>query len=103
MKGWPGYTDWINATSLLERKRFSEQLFRQGEFKVAQAITRISFDADQWLARYGMRADGVPSDEQKARLVPVVLGFPATQVIADGTVGVAYLRALTLDPAYQLK
>ena len=103
VKGWPGYTDWINASSLLERKRFSEQLFRQGEFKVAQAITRISFDADQWLARYGIRADGVPSDEQKARLVPVVLGVPATQVIADGTVGVAYLRALTLDPAYQLK
>jgi uncharacterized protein (DUF1800 family) len=26
VKGWPGYTEWINATTLLERKRFAEQL-----------------------------------------------------------------------------
>ena len=33
----------------------------------------------------------------------VVIALTATQSIADGTVGVAYLRNLTLDPAYQLK
>ena len=26
VKGWPGYTEWINATTLLERKRFADQL-----------------------------------------------------------------------------
>lgn len=26
VKGWPGYTDWINATTLLERRRFADQL-----------------------------------------------------------------------------
>jgi uncharacterized protein (DUF1800 family) len=26
VKGWPGYTEWINATTLLERRRFADQL-----------------------------------------------------------------------------
>ena len=33
VKGWPGQNDWINATTLLERKRFTEQLFRAVELK----------------------------------------------------------------------
>ena len=178
VKGWPGYTDWINATSLLERKRFTEQLFRAVEFqgetklppagsppagspsagsppagspppgamlgmgpagqpmammraefageksdkggqgsnrqalallgrdgimRVAQGMAKITFDPDKWLAVYGGRADSEPNDALKARLAQVVLSAPATQNIASGTVGVAYLRSLTLDPAYQLK
>jgi uncharacterized protein (DUF1800 family) len=26
VKGWPGYTDWINASTLIERRRFADQL-----------------------------------------------------------------------------
>ena len=26
VKGWPGYTEWINATTLIERRRFADQL-----------------------------------------------------------------------------
>ena len=158
VKGWPGYNDWINATTLLERKRFTEQLFRAVEFqgesktpppgamvgmgpagrpmammraefagekadkggqgsnrqalallgrdgimRVAQGMAKITFDPDKWLATYGGRADSEPNDALKARLAQVVLSAPATQNIASGTVGVAYLRSLTLDPAYQLK
>ena len=158
VKGWPGYTDWINATTLLERKRFTEQLFRAVEFqgesktpppgasmgmgsagravpmmraefaaekgdksgqgsnrqalallgrdgimRVAQGMAKITFDPDKWLAVYGGRADSEPNEALKARLTGVVLASPATQNIASGTVGVAYLRGLTLDPAYQLK
>ena len=158
VKGWPGYTDWINATTLLERKRFTEQLFRAVEFqresktpvpgamvgmgpagrpmammraefaaekgdkggqgsnrqalallgrdgimRVAQGMAKITFDPDRWLATYGGRADSEPNEALKARLANVVLASPATQNIAPGTVGVAYLRSLTLDPAYQLK
>ena len=158
VKGWPGYTDWINATTLLERKRFTEQLFRAVEFqgeskapppgalmgmgpagrpvammraefaaeksdkggqgsnrqalallgrdgimRVAQGMSKITFDPDRWLATYGGRADSEPNEALKARLALVVLASPATQNIAPGTVGVAYLRSLTLDPAYQLK
>jgi uncharacterized protein (DUF1800 family) len=158
VKGWPGYTDWINATTLLERKRFTEQLFRAVEFqgeskspppgavmgmgaagrpmammreefaaekgdkggqgsnrqalallgrdgimRVAQGMAKITFDPDRWLAAYGGRADSEPNEALKTRLAQVVLASPATQNIAPGTVGVAYLRSLTLDPAYQLK
>ena len=169
VKGWPGQNDWINASTLLERKRFTDQLFRvierkagptmatarmvpesvgtdqglmmqpmqpkgpnaamrqmQAEFangqagragnpqalrllgqggvgKMAQSMSQTTFDSDRWLARYGGFTDREPSDEVKARLAQVVLSAPATQTIASGTVGLAYLRALTLDPAYQLK
>ena len=151
VKGWPGQNDWINATTLLERKRFTEQLLRanarqapaetaalatapdmaapmsaQADFaggqaaaggnqqalrllgpaaanRLAQGMARISFDPERWLAQYGGAGDKVPSEELKARLTHVLLALPATNSIADGTVGVAYVRSLTLDPAYQLK
>ncbi len=126
VKGWPGFTDWINATQLLERKRFSERLFRpadamqtaagpgnnrilaglmgsDGMQRLAQASAKISFDADKWFAIHGGRADSEPSEEFKTRLALMALESPATQNIANGTVAAAYLRALMLDPAYQLK
>ncbi len=142
VKGWPGHTDWINATTLLDRQRFGEQIFRAvemqdegrssmgmmapepvpGATKMANtssnadmmmapggkrrgpdALAAFSFDADRWLAQYGARMDRVPSDEVKARLADVLLAEPATNAIANGTVGVAYVRMLSRDPAYQLK
>jgi uncharacterized protein (DUF1800 family) len=177
VKGWPGQNEWVTATTLLERKRFTEQLFRavelkgespvapldmaaagrvtdgaqmvtpgmdptmnaaatappggsmasmQAEFaggqagaggnrqalrllgrdgvmRVAQGIARITFDPDKWLAQYGGYTDREPGDALKTRLTRTLLPVPPTQAIASGTVGVAYLRTLTLDPAYQLK
>jgi uncharacterized protein (DUF1800 family) len=119
VKGWPGYTDWINATTLLERKSFTQQLFRSVEpvanqamnpaigrtarFKVGKAEATMALDADTFLKPYGGRADGVPNDASKNVLADVLLASAATQNIANGTVGLAYLRTLTLDPAYQLK
>ena len=127
VKGWPGYTDWINATTLLERKSFTQQLFRSIEpvanssmnpemnpeknptkarmakFKVGKAEATMALDVDAFLRPYGGRADGVPNDALKTTLASVLLASAATQNIANGTVGAAYLRTLTLDPAYQLK
>ncbi len=108
VKGWPGYTDWINATSLMERKRFTEQIFRSIESKapkpnLAAMTQRVRFDPDRWLSDYGAYADREPTANEKKRIETAVLAVPATQTIAAGTVGVAYLRSLTLDPAYQLK
>ena len=149
VKGWPGQNDWINATTLLERKRFTEQLFRTVELKgeartpplemkpsgrmlmqagfadgaagtggsqlalqmprrdgilrVAEGMAQITFDPGPWLAQYGGHTDREPTDEVKVRLAQVLLAVPPTQAIASGTVGVAFLRSLTLDPAYQLK
>jgi hypothetical protein len=76
---------------------------REGIMRVANAAAAIRFDPETWLAQYGGHADREPTDEEKERLAHVVLASPATQIIASGTVGVAYLRTLTLDPAYQLK
>ena len=164
VKGWPGQDDWINATTLLERKRFTEQLFRsveirgedrsrpiemgpagrfegnvmgpdergtpqqmqalfnatfgagtagnrrilgllgrEGVIRVAQGMSRVSFDPEQWLAQYGGAADREPDPQVQARIAQAVLAVAATRDAAPGTVGVARLRALTLDPAYQLK
>jgi uncharacterized protein (DUF1800 family) len=115
VKGWPGYTDWINATTLLERKNFTQQLFRSIDttmnpamgrmamFKVGKAEAAMTLDADAFLKPYGGRSDGVPNDNAKTTLAGVLLASDATQTIANGTVGIAYLRTLTLDPAYQLK
>ena len=111
VKGWPGHTDWINATTLLERKNFTQQLFRStgqsventAMLKVGKATSSISFDADAFLRPYDGRSDGVPNDATKTTIAVVLLASDATQNIANGTVGIAYLRTLTLDPAYQLK
>lgn len=161
VKGWPGHTDWINATTLLERKNFTQQLFRsveltsngqpmemqrvaeqkrgeqktmmaaeiredmkadmmqganakanlkslrllgrQGVMRVAQSMATISFDPDQFLGTYGGYTDREPNAALKNTLADVLLASNVTQNIANGTVGVAYLRTLTLDPAYQLK
>ncbi len=163
VKGWPGQNAWISTTTLLERKRFTEQLFRavelkgeskmaaldmgpggrmmesagndepmrpmqkmQAEFaggaggqgsaqqairllgrdgvmRVAEGVSRITFDPARWLAQYGGHVDREPPDDVKAKLAQTMLAVTPTQDIASGTVGVAYLRSLTLDPAYQLK
>jgi uncharacterized protein (DUF1800 family) len=153
VKGWPGHTDWINTSTLLVRKNFTEQLFRtvelrsngqpmdtvrpaemklnelrtamradvaqgsnpqatnkmqnligrEGVMRVAQSMATISFDPDKFLGTYGGHTDREPTNEVKTTLAGVLLASNATQNIANGTVGIAYLRTLTLDPAYQLK
>jgi uncharacterized protein (DUF1800 family) len=153
VKGWPGHTDWVNTSTLLERKRFTEQLFRtvelksngqpmdmmrpaemklnelrsemradfaqggssqasnkmlrlvgrEGIIRVAQSMATVTFDPDKFLGAYGGHTDREPNSDVKMTLAGVLLASDATQNIANGTVGIAYLRTLTLDPAYQLK
>ncbi|MFC5497549.1 DUF1800 family protein [Caenimonas terrae] len=98
VKGWPGYTDWIDATRLLERKHFAEQLFR-----AAGAMQDPPPWAERFLAGYGGHADREPDAALQVRLAAAMLPLAPTQPVPAGTVGVAWLRALMLDPAYQLK
>lgn len=46
VKGWPGYNDWIDATTLIERKRLGEQLAMamQADGGRAAFLRRISSD-----------------------------------------------------------
>jgi uncharacterized protein (DUF1800 family) len=95
VKGWPGGTAWINATTLLERKRTTEQIFTQG--------SGVKYDTELWLSAYGARPDSVPDDAAKDKIHTAMLALPPAQAVPAGTVGSAYIRALTLDPVFQLK
>ncbi|MEO8153198.1 MAG: DUF1800 domain-containing protein [Rhizobacter sp.] len=138
VKGWPGYTDWINSTSLLDRKRFTERLFRalevgsdgamnpsaslmvremiqeakSGERRALRQARMESaggqgfgmrFDAEAWLKPLGAWPDREPDAAAQAQIFAAVLAAPAVNPVPAGTVGLSYLRALSLDPAFQLK
>jgi uncharacterized protein (DUF1800 family) len=154
VKGWPGQEDWINAGTLVERRRFLASLFQTqpqsaprdsdmqamsgnaanameanisnnarpvqaglaavngqlrailgpvGLQRVAQNTAQLRLDAPAWLQGLGLRADVEPNTGQKQQLAHALLAHPAINIVADGTVGTAWLRALLLDPAYQLK
>ncbi len=105
VKGWPGYTAWINSTTLLERKRFLELALRADDAPAnpMQPALPTRFDANTWLASYSARPDSEPSIEAKERIVAAMLSYHATQNVANGTVGVSLIRALVQDSAYQLK
>jgi len=116
VKGWPGGDLWINATTLLQRKQLLDTLFQDrlavgaGMGMMAAAATpaatpdaarrararlamsQVRFDGEAWLKRL----NNVPP----ARAVLAVAPVHA----AGGTgSGMDDLRALVLDPAYQLK
>jgi uncharacterized protein (DUF1800 family) len=103
VKGWPGGKQWINATTLLERKRTTEQIFSIGNNMNASSLG-MSFDRERFLNQYGATTEREPDAVAKPKLAGAMLA--TAQVTTDvpaGTVGSAYLRALTLDPAFQLK
>lgn len=129
VRGWPGGEAWIDSTTLLARKQFVERLLRSGDggavMRVAdsggqdnrggqlreafgkganrldddarrrllQAATDLRFDARHWLARHPDAA----SVEQA--LLPV----PPVEALSTGLEGIALVRAVAFDPAYQLK
>jgi uncharacterized protein (DUF1800 family) len=117
VKGWPGGESWINSHTLLGRKQLLERLFRAREMprtpeeekRVAglparqqAALNRLSqdirFDAGQWLAQFP--ADPMSRRQQVTRLV---LAATPHEPAAAGADDLAGLRALVLDPVYQLK
>ena len=102
VKGWPGGVQWINATSLLERKRTTEQIFSIGNSMNASSLG-MSFDAEKWLRHYDAKPDSEPTAASQAKIADAMLALAPTHAIPSGTVGSAYIRALTLDPVFQLK
>ncbi len=103
VKGWPGGVQWINATSLLERKRTTEQIFSIGNNMNASSLG-MSFDREKFLNQYGATSEREPEPAAKVKLAGAMLATAqTTHDVPAGTVGSAYIRALTLDPAFQLK
>ena len=133
VRGWPGGETWINSTTLLGRKQFVERLLRvevmrdpggdasmretgpasmeappraemrqvkgagrmgpAGRERYARAAAGIQFDSHTYLAQFAQ------DDALKRALLP---GAPANPLSGDLT-RPQLLKALMLDPMYQLK
>ncbi len=103
VKGWPGGTQWINATTLLERKRTTEQIFSIGNNMNASSLG-MSFDREKFLNQYGATTEREPDVIAKQKLAGAMFATAQpSHAVPAGTVGSAYIRALTLDPVFQLK
>jgi uncharacterized protein (DUF1800 family) len=126
VKGWPGGTTWINSSTLLARKQFVEQLFRateagaphhaqngmsqdpKGAAMVQRAMARVGqsgvrFDIDTWLVQYNTAPTAKAGLSAELQLQHAVLPLAPVDAIETDSTASAYLEALLMDPAYQLK
>lgn len=121
VKGWPGGEAWINSTTLLARKQFIERLFRADEMQPAvagesgmggrlkgagrlgsdgrqrlmQGMADLHLDGDKWLSKFmNFENDSVRR---------LLLASAPVNPQQPGIQGMALIRHLTRDPAYQLK
>ncbi len=124
VKGWPGGALWINSATLLARKQFVERMFRSTTVAAKPAdkpgarampvaakppsaparpaVAAMRFDLDDWLARFGALPQKKPSISVELQLQHAVLPLsPVAAIDADAS-GAAYLRALLMDPVFQL-
>ncbi|MEX3629989.1 MAG: DUF1800 domain-containing protein [Burkholderia sp.] len=115
VKGWPGGALWINSATLLARKQFVERMFRSTKASIkpparvagmaanpAPRGATLRFDLDGWLAHFGTAPQARPTLSAELQLQHAVLPLsPVAAIDADAN-GAAYLRALLMDPVYQL-
>jgi uncharacterized protein (DUF1800 family) len=108
VKGWPGGTAWINSHTLLARKQLLERLLRAREMpRAAMPVSRpgaafaraadYRFDAETWFARF----PGPPA-ARRAAITQLLLAQPPVEA-PTASDDLDWLRALVLDPVYQLK
>lgn len=129
VRGWPGGEAWINTHTLLARKRFLDRALARaappeamdaiaadsaaGEAEpgaepmrraaLAQALA-VRVDAAAWLRSVAGLAPDRPIDaETGGRLVGALLVVPPVAQPQPATLALDALRAVVLDPAYQLK
>jgi uncharacterized protein (DUF1800 family) len=125
VRGWPGGEAWIDSSTLLARRQFIERLLRSGDAgavmrvaegdrraevreafgkganrldddarrRMLQAAADLRFDARHWLARH----------PDAAAVERALLPVPPVGALPPGPDGIALVRAVALDPAYQLK
>lgn len=125
VRGWPGGEAWIDSSTLLARKQFIERLLRSGDAgavmrvaegsrpaqvreafgkganrldddarrRMLQAAADLRVDARRWLARH----------PDAAAVERALLPVPPVEALPPGLDGIALVRAVALDPAYQLK
>ncbi|WP_231935775.1 MULTISPECIES: DUF1800 domain-containing protein [Burkholderia] len=121
VKGWPGGATWINSATLLARKQFVEQMMRATEAAGRHAAPApasapgammdgkpamrrgMRFDIDTWLAAYRTKPQAQPDLSTQLQLQHAVLPLSPVAATETGATSMAYLQALLMDPAYQLK
>ena len=126
VRGWPGGEAWINTHTLLARKQFLERGLSgkasanarpddsmAGSMKAEEVPRRrvqmleqaasVRVDSEGWLARAGLAPERVVAPGARTKLEQAVLVVPATSPAREGSLGLDALRAIVLDPAYQLK
>jgi uncharacterized protein (DUF1800 family) len=122
VRGWPGGTAWINTQTLLSRKQYLERGLGAAEVEPVMAVEPAAevdglrrrlqaleqmpsarIDTTAWLTSAGLAPERVVSAEGRSRLERVVLAMPPAAAPREGELGLDALRALVLDPAYQLK
>ena len=130
VRGWPGGEAWINTNTLLARKQFVERALdgppsgkssaeatmddsMAGSIKAEDVPRRclqmleqtasVRIDSEAWLARSGLAPERVVAPGTRVKLEQAVLAVAPTSPARDGSLGLDALRAIVLDPAYQLK
>jgi uncharacterized protein (DUF1800 family) len=128
VRGWPGGEAWINSSTLLARKTFIERVFRAEDLprmarmavrqraaqddpredkniqrvkqaareRFVRAMGDIRFDVNRWTHDFA----GPPT---RVEIERVVLAQAPVNPISDDMPMREVLKALALDPAYQLK
>ena len=117
VKGWPGGETWINATTLLTRKQMLDRVFRGEESPplapapppekgggITGRFRRLAerqpmayrFDSAAWLR-------GFPEADRATQVRDLVLAAAPLEAAASTPATAALVRALVLDPVYQLK
>ncbi|MEP6607883.1 MAG: DUF1800 domain-containing protein [Burkholderiaceae bacterium] len=126
VRGWPGGDAWINTQTLLARKQFierslsgkaigdvamsdsmpaslkTEETPRRRLQQLEQSVS-VRIDPEAWLLRGGMAPERMVAPAARAKLEQALLVVPPSAAPRDGTLGLDALRAIVLDPAYQLK
>ncbi len=130
VRGWPGADAWINTHTLLARKQFLERALgstpsgppnigaaRDDSMSVSmkeddlprrrlqllEQSASVRVDPEVWLARSGLAPERVVAPGARTKLEQVVLVIAPTSPAREGSLGLDALRAIVLDPAYQLK
>lgn len=113
VKGWPGYTDWINAQTLLLRKQYLARAFRVSDAQPAMTVQDDSSMPMARMEKVGQRIFGRPGavDVSVARWLNEAGGLPQASLVLlplhpaelpDGAAEDAVAQ-LVLNPLYQLK
>jgi uncharacterized protein (DUF1800 family) len=126
VKGWPGGDLWINTSTLLARKQFVSRMLSVEPVRMMEKSditmstrrmvraqlnygnqpmqqTAVSWDADQWLIQLGVPVQRTLREGDRTKVIDAVLAVPAVSEPDTSLEGGSLVRALALDPAYQVK